>query len=31
VTHDFGGAFGIAWAVQHAEKVRRIIIIRTFA
>jgi pimeloyl-ACP methyl ester carboxylesterase len=27
VTHDFGGALGIAWAVQHAEKVQRIIII----
>ncbi len=27
VTHDFGGAFGMAWAVQHAEKVRRIVVI----
>ena len=27
VTHDFGGAYGIAWAVQHPEKVRRIVII----
>lgn len=27
VTHDFGGAFGMAWAVQHTEKVRRIVVI----
>ncbi len=27
VTHDFGGAFGMAWAIQHAEKVRRIVVI----
>jgi pimeloyl-ACP methyl ester carboxylesterase len=27
VTHDFGGAFGIAWAAQHEEKVRRIVVI----
>ncbi len=27
VTHDFGGAFGMAWAVQHPEKVRRIVVI----
>src|SRR5262245_54156765 len=27
VTHDFGGAFGMAWAVQYPEKVRRIVVI----
>ncbi len=27
VTHDFGGAFGMAWAVQHPDKVRRIVVI----
>jgi pimeloyl-ACP methyl ester carboxylesterase len=27
ITHDFGGAYGIAWAAQHEEKVRRIIVI----
>jgi pimeloyl-ACP methyl ester carboxylesterase len=27
VTHNFGGAFGMAWAVQHPEKVRRIVVI----
>jgi len=27
VTHDFGGAFGMAWAVLHPEKVRRIVVI----
>jgi haloalkane dehalogenase len=27
VTHDFGGAFGMAWAVQHPEKARRIVVI----
>src|SRR5262249_35826148 len=26
-THDFGGAFGMAWAVQHPNKVRRIVVI----
>ncbi len=27
VTHDFGGAFGMAWAAQHPDKVRRLVII----
>lgn len=27
VAHDFGGAFGMAWAVQHVEKVRRIVVV----
>jgi pimeloyl-ACP methyl ester carboxylesterase len=27
VAHDFGGAFGMAWAIQHADKVRRIVVI----
>ncbi len=27
VAHDFGGAFGMAWAIQHEEKVRRIVVI----
>jgi pimeloyl-ACP methyl ester carboxylesterase len=27
VTHDFGGAYGMAWAVQYPEKVRRIVVI----
>jgi pimeloyl-ACP methyl ester carboxylesterase len=27
VTHDFGGAFGMAWAAQHPDKVRRIVVI----
>jgi pimeloyl-ACP methyl ester carboxylesterase len=29
VVHDFGGIFGIAWAVAHPEKVRRLAIINT--
>lgn len=27
VAHDFGGAFGMAWAADHPEKVRRIVVI----
>jgi pimeloyl-ACP methyl ester carboxylesterase len=27
VTHDYGGAFGMAWAVQQPAKVRRIVVI----
>jgi pimeloyl-ACP methyl ester carboxylesterase len=29
VVHDFGGVFGIAWAVVHPEKVRRMAIMNT--
>lgn len=29
VVHDFGGLFGIAWAVRHPDKVRRIAILNT--
>jgi pimeloyl-ACP methyl ester carboxylesterase len=29
VVHDFGGLFGIAWAVRYPEKVRRLAIINT--
>lgn len=25
VVHDYGGAFGVAWAAQHPEKVRRLV------
>ena len=25
--HDFGGAYGMAWAIQHPEKVRRIVVV----
>ncbi len=27
VTHDFGGAFGMVWAVHHPDKVRRVVVI----
>lgn len=27
VAHDFGGAFGMSWAIQHPAQVRRIIVI----
>jgi len=27
VAHDFGGSFAMAWAIQHPEKVRRIVVI----
>lgn len=29
VVHDFGGLFGIAWAVRHPERVRRLAIMNT--
>jgi pimeloyl-ACP methyl ester carboxylesterase len=29
VVHDFGGPFGLAWAVQHPQAVRRIVAINT--
>jgi pimeloyl-ACP methyl ester carboxylesterase len=29
VVHDFGGLFGIAWAVRHPERVRRLAILNT--
>ncbi len=29
VVHDFGGPFGLAWAVEHPEKVRRIVAINS--
>ena len=29
VAHDFGGLFGLAWAVRHPEKVRRVALINT--
>jgi pimeloyl-ACP methyl ester carboxylesterase len=29
VVHDFGGLFGLAWAVRHPERVRRIAIMNT--
>ena len=29
VAHDFGGPFGFAWAVRHADLVRRIVAINT--
>ena len=29
VVHDFGGAFGLAWAAKHPQKVRRIAIMNT--
>jgi pimeloyl-ACP methyl ester carboxylesterase len=29
VVHDFGGIFGIAWAVRHPERVRRLAIMNT--
>jgi pimeloyl-ACP methyl ester carboxylesterase len=29
VVHDFGGLFGIAWAVRHPQRVRRLVIMNT--
>lgn len=29
VMHDFGGHFGLAWAIRHPEKVRRLVISNT--
>jgi pimeloyl-ACP methyl ester carboxylesterase len=29
VVHDFGGLFGIAWAVRHPQHVRRLVIMNT--
>lgn len=29
VVHDFGGPFGLAWAVKHPDRVRRIVIMNT--
>ncbi len=29
VVHDVGGPFGLAWAVTHPEKVRRIVVLNT--
>jgi pimeloyl-ACP methyl ester carboxylesterase len=29
VVHDFGGLFGIAWAIRHPERVRRLAILNT--
>ena len=29
VVHDFGGLFGIAWAVRHPDRVRRLAILNT--
>ena len=29
VVHDFGGLFGLAWAVRHPERVRRLAILNT--
>jgi pimeloyl-ACP methyl ester carboxylesterase len=29
VVHDFGGPYGLAWAVRHPQRVRRIVIINT--
>jgi pimeloyl-ACP methyl ester carboxylesterase len=29
VVHDFGGIFGLAWAVRHAARVRRIVVMNT--
>lgn len=29
VMHDFGGHFGLAWAIRHPERVRRIVIMNT--
>ncbi len=29
VVHDFGGVFGLAWAVRHPARVRRLVILNT--
>jgi pimeloyl-ACP methyl ester carboxylesterase len=29
VVHDFGGLFGLAWAVRHPQRVRRLVIMNT--
>ena len=31
VVHDWGGAIGLSWAVRHPEKIRRIVILNTWA
>ncbi len=31
VVHDWGGAIGFGWAVRHAERVRRLVILNTAA
>ena len=31
VVHDWGGMIGLAWAVQHPERVRRLVILNTAA
>ncbi len=31
LVHDWGGAIGLAWAVRHPERVRRIILLNTWA
>ncbi|WP_205596613.1 alpha/beta fold hydrolase [Wenzhouxiangella sp. XN201] len=31
VVHDWGGAIAMAWAVQHPERVRRIVLLNTWA
>lgn len=31
VVHDWGGAIGLAWAVQHAERLKRLVILNTAA
>ena len=31
VVHDWGGAIGLSWAVRHPERVRRVLILNTWA
>ena len=31
IVHDWGGAIGLSWAVRHIERVRRVVILNTWA
>ncbi len=31
VVHDWGGAIGLSWAVRHPERVRRVLVLNTWA
>jgi haloalkane dehalogenase len=31
IVHDWGGAIGVSWAVRHIERVRRVVLLNTWA